>query len=525
MNKFGQSFGAHTGGGLLLPGENISQTQSAYAGADGGARYRHWTPADTDADTATQQSIDGLRSRSRQQIQDNPVATSASNQYVTNVVGVGMAPRLVLKDQGLQEEIQNWWRYTEHEIDFHENTTFGGLQAIAVRGVFDGGENLARRRFRPRSSGLDVPLQVELIEGDYLPHNLNKTLDNGHRIKQGIEYNRGGKRTAYHLHEHHPGELNAGFGLANSTRPVKAGDIHHMFRVLRSGQRRGVPRLHAALRKLYDLEQYQDAELERKKQAAMFVGFISSQLKDLEPSDLFPKDKDARRHWSDLRDDYYDGFKVKAGTYGVLGPGDSVDFNSPSDVAGNYLQHVHEIKREIAAAGDITFEQLTGYMRDTNYASARVRLIDIRRGFEMDQQHMLALMCGKIWRWRFTAAIASGRLVVPDFHENPYPYLNPIWVPHAFPSVDPLKDVMCDMLEVRGGLDSRSNKQAKRGRDPQVVSLEIQRDNAEADDKGFIFDTDPRHTAKSGAIQQIETGAINEGVANRGSNQPQDDGE
>ena len=106
-----------------------------------GMRTSTWTPVDTDADMATQHSIHGLRSRSRQQIQDNPVATSAIKQYVTNVVGVGMSPRLVLSDQKVQEDLQNWWRYTE--------------QAIAMR------------------LGLDVLIQVELMEGDYLPHDLN----------------------------------------------------------------------------------------------------------------------------------------------------------------------------------------------------------------------------------------------------------------------------------------------------------------------------------------------------------------
>ena len=101
-------------------------------------------------------------------------------------------------------------------------------------------------------------------------------------------------------------------------------------------------------------------------------------------------------------------------------------------------------------------------------------------------------------------------------HTNPYPYLNPIWVPDTFPSVDPLKQVMTDLIEVRAGFDSRSNKQAKRGRDPEVVSLEIERDNQAADDKGFVLDSDPRRTAKSGAVQQVESASIQNTVNDDG---------
>ena len=199
--------------------------------ADGGAWYRSWTPVDTDADMATQHSIHGLRSRSRQQIQDNPVATSAIKQYVTNEVGEGMSPRLVLSDQGLQEDLQNWWRYTEQEIDAHGCTTFGGLQAIAMRGVYEAGEIFTQRRVRSLGLGLGVPFQVELMEGDYLPHGLNKT-DKGRRIRQGIEFDRVGMRAAYHFYKEHPGERYLGYLNSQETQRVKASEVHHMHRRL-----------------------------------------------------------------------------------------------------------------------------------------------------------------------------------------------------------------------------------------------------------------------------------------------------
>jgi capsid protein len=56
---------------------------------------------------------------------------------------------------------------------------------------------------------------------------------------------------------------------------VPASEIIHLFRPLRPGQIRGEPWLARALVKLNELDQYDDAELVRKKTAAMFAGFIT----------------------------------------------------------------------------------------------------------------------------------------------------------------------------------------------------------------------------------------------------------
>ncbi|CAO4138622.1 hypothetical protein DHODJN_00670 [Methylorubrum extorquens] len=61
---------------------------------------------------------------------------------------------------------------------------------------------------------------------------------------------------------------------------VPAADVCHLYRAMRPGQDRGEPWLARALRTLYDLDGYLDAELVRKKNAARFVGFIKRILED-----------------------------------------------------------------------------------------------------------------------------------------------------------------------------------------------------------------------------------------------------
>jgi hypothetical protein len=66
----------------------------------------------------------------------------------------------------------------------------------------------------------------------------------------------------------------SGIGGSTTVR-VDAAEMIHLFRPLRPGQIRGEPWLARALVKLNELDQYDDAELVRKKTAAMFAGFVT----------------------------------------------------------------------------------------------------------------------------------------------------------------------------------------------------------------------------------------------------------
>ena len=56
---------------------------------------------------------------------------------------------------------------------------------------------------------------------------------------------------------------------------VPAGDVLHIYRPRDAGQIRGLPHVAPAMVRLFLLDQYDDAELDRKKTAAMFASFIT----------------------------------------------------------------------------------------------------------------------------------------------------------------------------------------------------------------------------------------------------------
>lgn len=476
----------------------LPQTEAVHHGADSrGPRFGGWTPADYGPNTASCLSRPMLRSRSRQQVRDNPLALSAKEQYVTNVVGAGFRPKLVNVDPGLEREIKTEWRNDCAEIDAEGEQSFDGMVALAVSAMFESGEVLARRVFERDFIG--TPISVQLLEPDHLDH-MRSDIP-GRNVRDGIEFD-GRKRKAYHLLRKHPGESDE--LPSGQVDVVPAADIIHMYRKSRPGQRRGLPHLHAALTRLYQLDLYQDAELERKKQAAQVVGFISSQLGDINPAEIFPTNV-PQETWVDVRNQFYSAVnKLKTGTWNVLAPGDKTEFNQAQDVGANYEVFLRKVQQEIAASGNVTYEQMTGDMRGVNYSSARVRLIDVRRGFEMTQMQIVChTLCRTMWQWWLTGKLAAGLLRIPNFERIKAALSNPLWIPDPFDSVDLLKETLRDIAETRAGFTSLPHQQAKRGHHPDDLLSEQADSNQKLDAAGLIFDSDPRATTGSGSMQAL----------------------
>jgi hypothetical protein len=120
--------------------------------------------------------------------------------------------------------------------------------------------------------GLPVPFQLQVLEPDHLDNGKTEDMADGGYILQGIEFDALGRRRAYWLFPVHPGETR---GRSLASRPVPARQVLHLFERLRPGQVRGVPWFAPVILKLRDLDDYDDAELMRKKIEACFAAFVT----------------------------------------------------------------------------------------------------------------------------------------------------------------------------------------------------------------------------------------------------------
>ncbi|WP_369676562.1 phage portal protein, partial [Enterococcus faecium] len=86
-------------------------------------------------------------------------------------------------------------------------------------------------------------------------------------------------RKAYCFYRNHPAESSL-IGDPVDTVWIKAEHVLHVYRVDRPGQTHGAPWVSSCLLRLNELDQYEDAELVRKKTAALFAAFIQEATAD-----------------------------------------------------------------------------------------------------------------------------------------------------------------------------------------------------------------------------------------------------
>lgn len=298
------------------------------------------------------------------------------------------------------------------------------------------------------------------------------------------------RRVAYHLHRSHPGDgslapmsgTGASAGGLDTVR-VGASEVIHLFRPLRPGQIRGEPWLARALVKLNELDQYDDAELVRKKTAAMFAGFITR---------LAPEDTLMGEGLPDPQGAALAG--LEPGTLQILAPGEDIKFSAPADVGASYGEFMRQQLRAVAAAMGITYEMLTGDLTQVNYSSIRAGLLEFRRRCEAIQHGVIVhQLCCPVWRAWMEQAVLEGALSLPGYARRRRAYQAAKWIPQGWQWVDPLKEFNALKLAIRAGLMSRSEAISAYGYDAEDIDREIASDNRRADSLGLVFDSDPRH--------------------------------
>ena len=455
----------------------------AYAGQGQGRLSGDWRAPSTSADAEVAGAGMMLRDRMRDLVRNNPMAAKAIQVLVSSAVGYGIRPRARTKNKALNKKVDALWAKWAKECDADGHTNWDGVLGLAVREMLEGGDVFAIRRWRRKSDGLTLPLQIQLMEADHLDAN-RFTHDPRGRTSQGIEYDAIGRRVAYHLFPDHPGDTTrATWGRLDSRR-VKAQDVAHLFERQRT-QNRGVPWGTPSLRALRDFDDWQLSELTRKKTEACLVGVVVG-AEDENPSIGSPSLQDGSGR---TIEQFEPG--MFAYTYGAK----DIKFNQPVASAGIY--EWNSVQLHIIASGfRVPYELMTGDLKQVNFSSSRVGLNEFRRMIELLQwQVIIPMFCERVWRWFCEAAFLEGHLQTVDIDVE--------WDPPRFESVNPLQDAQADLLEVRAGFMSLPQAVSKRGYDPVRIVEEQAEHLAVLDQYGVVSDADPRKMSKAGQ-QQVD---------------------
>ncbi|GJD88192.1 hypothetical protein BHAOGJBA_1705 [Methylobacterium hispanicum] len=464
-----------------------------YEASRASRRLAGWTAERATINALQARGGEVLRARARQLVRDNPYASAATEAFVAAAVGDGITPSPVLADKDLKTALKDAWLRWTDECDADGLTDLYGLQALVARSLFVSGEVFIRFRTRRPEDGLSVPLQLQVIESEQLPLSYGVIQSQvGNEVRHGIEFDRIGRRVAYHFLKRRPGEAEIGGGIGAIERTVvPASEVLHIYRPLEAGQIRGQSQLTPAMVRLYLLDSYDDAELDRKRTAAMFAGFITKAAIGEAPPVAIREDvldlldtgpltaPDIETALADL----------EPGTLQVLNPGEDFKNSSPADVGGSYEAFMYRNLLAIAAACGVPYIALTEDPSKGNFSSQRgIELQHKRRVSQFQHQCLVFQMCRPIWaRWIETAALAGSipGLGPTRFTRERAALSTVKWQPPKWDWVDPLKDRKADELDIAMGVTSRDDVIEARGEDPEEVDARRKEGQDRADELGI----------------------------------------
>lgn len=457
------------------------QVLAHYDGASTGRRTENWKRVSGDANAVNGPALNILRDRARDLARNHPHAKRAVRTIRKSIVGYGIRPRpRAAGSRTLKKAVSMWdaWANTT-ECDADGRHTIYGLQAMAAQSIAEAGEVLIRKRIRRTADGLTVPLQIQVLEADYLDTAKTQTLADGGYIIQGIEYDPIGRRRAYWLFPQHPGQTGGLTFTSTASKPIPASEIAHIFFSERPGQVRGITWLAPVIVRLKDLDDYADAQLLRQKIAACFTAFVS----------------DSAGGIGGLGEKKTDGSLVETlepGMINYLKPGQTVELVAPPTTS-DYSPFTNAILCAASVGVGLTYEQLTGDYSRVNYSSARMGRNEFSAELDDWRFNMfIPQFCDPTWSWFTEAALIAGSLT-----ERP----RADWTPPPLLMVDPEKEVRADLAAVRSGFKTLSEVIRERGYDPDEHIAEIEADAKRLDDAGLVLDSDPRNTSAQGQIQ------------------------
>lgn len=477
-----------------------------YAAAGSGRRNAGWRGRNTSAATEVSGSLTLLMARSREFVRNSWQGQRILDVLTSHVIGTGI---MTVPNTG-SDRIDRIYRLAREEweenSDIEGVLDYGGQQAMAVRSMAECGNSIIRHLTDSDSERRRriVPLRLQGIEGDQIDtarDTLSGVTRNatGERVRLGVKLGEWNQRQGMYLHKTHPGEQ----GVANieASTLVEWGDLCHLYRPLRFGQLLGVPVFAPILMTGRDIQDLMDAAIVQQKVQASFAGFLRRAPGEANP---FATEKT-------------DGADGKPQTVTQIRPGQIQDigdseivFSNPSGTSVFGEAYLAGMMAMAAGAG-LTYDQLTGDLRQANYSSLRAGKIEFRRLVEQMQWHMVVpMICRPVDRKFEQMGLMSG--VLPR-RKGGYrvDYVMP-----AVEPIDPKKDLEADILAVRSGRMSPQEFISAWGRDWRKVVTDFDAFFSFCDQnalEGLMFDIDPRRPANGGATapRADQTGATDNG--------------
>lgn len=345
--------------------------------------------------------------------------------------------------------------------------TWRTLQSLIAETVARDGEVFIRK-FKGRKFG-KYRYQLQLIDPVRVPVTYREKLSNGNRIRGGIEFTSYGKPVAYYIRSD-ADDIYSGIvhNSANYER-IPAEEIIHLFLPVMISQPRGLSWMGTALRRLHQLNKYEDAAVINANIGASKMGFFETTPEaDIDEGD-FDEDED------------YDDFPLDAdpGTFEKLPVGYRFAKWDPQYPQGEFEGFYKTILHVVAAGLGVSYSSLSGDLSKVNYSSSRAGAIDERDLWIDLQSWFVEKLVQPVFEdWVSVAVLAQAITIglTPLRAERVDQYKKARYQGRRWKWADPQKEVSASRDEQDGLMKSTSSAIREQGGDPDEVYEEIAED-------------------------------------------------
>lgn len=442
-----------------------------------------WHPPHSWVNTDILDNREKVQDRARDMARNHPVISGAIDRRAETVVGpeirleaqpafeaMGKGPEWA-DDWSTNTEVQFkvWAQNHRFTADVEMHSTFGGVVETAYRHWWTDGDALSIVKMIDR--GAPFQTCVEVIDPDRLsnPDGIadNMVLENGNRVIGGVEIHPDGYPVAYHIRCAHPAEWGRADGETmrwervprydQTGRPIAV----HAFKRNIGGQRRGISRFVAGIKRMKMFDRYDDAEIEAALLNAVMAAFLESPFPtgDVQGAMQAPTGAEGSDDaWSfDKQLSYRMENSVKVeGVRTIHGlPGEKLTFTRAERPSANYPDFQKTGLRSMAANFGLSYAQVAQDWSDINYSSARAMLNEIWRGLLHDRYEFVTRFCTPIYAAWLQEAVAIGRVKVPGGPLAFFRWRDELsmceWKGPGRGTIDPLKEAQANEFELNAG--------------------------------------------------------------------------
>lgn len=443
-----------------------------YAAAKTNRLTGNWSPVNTSINDVIRGSSADVRARVRQLVRDFPYFANAVNRIVDYSVGSGIIFQSKIKDakgnldKKLIGQVEDAFSFWMDEADVARKLHYYEIMQLTKRQDVESGEYIVIKRWRPKE-GRYLPYVLQVYESDWLTTQYDTYFGDAmqvnrpgerYNIDQGVKYDRlTGEVISYMFTDPD--------SWGNSVE-VPARDVIHGFQMLRPGQRRGISSFASGVLLANDLSDYMDAEVDAAKMAAKYLAFVTSDAPDGRQLSLTEE--------TNGEGDIQKIDEMENAIIEYLRPNEKIEIATNPRPGSAVTPFTRLVVTMLSVTTGVPYELLSGDYQGMNYSTGKMSRNDFTYYLKPISDRHIRNFCQPTFRGFMDAAAFFGKVRLPNFQTDPYPFYRAEWQPPGMMSNDPLREGKAAIDLVASHLNSPQEYIRARGRDPEDVLREFQ---------------------------------------------------